>query len=91
MSLFDVIGIAGVISLLSAFYLLQTKRVAFDDYAYLCLNALGALLIIVSLVVDFNLSAFIIEVAWAAISFFGFYQRRKRDAQGRSDARGRHS
>jgi len=35
------------------------------------LNAVGAALIAVSLLVDFNLSAFLIEVFWVAISLIG--------------------
>ena len=51
----------------------------FYDLLYSALNALGAALIIVSLLFDFNLSAFIIELFWVIISLFGivqFYRRR---------------
>jgi hypothetical protein len=39
--------------------------------AYSLANALGAVLILVSLYFDFNLSAVIIELFWAAISLMG--------------------
>ena len=38
------------------------------------LNAAGALLIIVSLIFDFNLSAFVIEVFWLLISLLGLWR-----------------
>ena len=45
------------------------------------LNALGASLIIVSLLFDFNLSAFIVEAFWVIISLIGigkYYLLRKK-------------
>jgi hypothetical protein len=35
------------------------------------MNALGASLIVASLIVDFNLSALLMEVFWVLISFIG--------------------
>jgi hypothetical protein len=55
-----------------------------DGVLYSALNGLGAVLILVSLAYNFNLSAFIIELAWVAISVLGIYkyyhQRRRLDA-----------
>ncbi|MGB4866345.1 MAG: hypothetical protein WBP38_10680 [Hyphomicrobium sp.] len=78
MSFFDVLGIVGVVAVLAAFYSLQTKRAAFDDYSYLLLNTVGAFLIVLSLIQDFNLSAFLMEMAWVLISLYGLYQRWRR-------------
>jgi len=38
------------------------------------LNAVGACLIVLSLLVNFNLSAFVMEVFWVLISCVGIYR-----------------
>jgi len=38
------------------------------------LNAVGASLIIISLIFNFNLSAFVMEAIWVVISLFGLYR-----------------
>jgi hypothetical protein len=41
---------------------------------YSLMNAIGASLIVVSLLVDFNLSALLMEVFWVLISLIGVYR-----------------
>ena len=41
------------------------------------MNAAGALLVLVSLLYAFNLSAFVMEVAWLAVSIYGIVRGRK--------------
>jgi len=77
MSVSDVIGVIGVLLYLVTYLLLQIERLRFDDYSYLTLNALAAILIIVSLIEEFNLPAFLIEVAWVSISLMGIVRRRQ--------------
>lgn len=79
----DVIGMAGVVLILLAYALLQFERVAHDDYAFLLLNAAGALLVLLSLLSAFNLAAFVLEVIWLGISGYGLVRRllRGRSAQ----------
>lgn len=72
--LLDVIGNAGVVILMVTYLLLQLNRLRSDDLAYSLLNAIGASLIILSLLVDFNLSALLMEVFWVLISFVGIYR-----------------
>jgi len=67
----DLVGNLGVVCVLSTYFLLQAGRLAADDLRYGALNALGAVLIGISLTVDFNLSSFIIELCWFSISVFG--------------------
>jgi hypothetical protein len=73
--LFTILGNIGVICFLAAFFLLQKERLKHDDYAYLLLNAAGAALLIASLLWEWNLSAFMLECAWLAISLYGIYKR----------------
>ena len=73
-SLFDLIGNIGVVVLIIAYLMLQLNKLSSSGLAYSLLNAIGATLIIISLRVNFNLSAFIIEVFWVLISFVGIYR-----------------
>jgi len=79
----DVVGFVGIFLIMSAYLLLQTKRLPSDGLAYSVLNALGALCIIYSLTFKFNLSAFVMEVVWVAISCIGIvnYVRRKPETE----------
>jgi len=80
---YDLAGLAGVVLILIAYLMLQLGRWGGIDLRYTGLNLAGALLIIVSLIYDFNLSAFLMEAAWVVISFVGIYralgQRRQPD------------
>jgi hypothetical protein len=71
MLLTDFIGIAGVACVIGAYFLLQLEKVRGDSFSYLMLNLVGAILLIISLMVTFNLASFIIELCWLAISLFG--------------------
>ena len=70
-SLSDLIGMAGVVLLLTTYGLLQTGRLCHDNPRYSLFNAAGASAILFSLSFDFNLSAFVIEGSWLAISLYG--------------------
>lgn len=67
----DYAGLAGVAMVLLAFLGLQAGRLRGDGILYQLLNLFGAALVLVSLVRAFNLSAFVIQVAWIAISLYG--------------------
>jgi multidrug transporter EmrE-like cation transporter len=70
----DLIGNIGVVILIITFLMLQLNKLPSDGLAYSLLNAIGASLIVVSLLVDFNLSALLMEVFWVLISFVGIYR-----------------
>jgi hypothetical protein len=78
----DLIGNAGVVLILGTYLLVQLRRLDATGVPYLTANGLGAGLILVSLVRDFNLSAFMIELVWLLISLYGlariFLERRVR-------------
>lgn len=54
-----------------AYLLLQLDKLSSSAISYSFLNAVGALLVIISLIFHFNLSAFLIEVFWFLISLIG--------------------
>ena len=70
----DLIGNTGVVVLMVTYLLLQLGKLRSDGLAYSLLNAVGASLIVVSLLSNFNLSALLIEVFWVLISFVGIYR-----------------
>lgn len=67
----DVVGNVGVAALIITYFLLQIGRLGPRDLSYSAYNALGAGLILVSLAVDFNLAAAVIEGFWLVISVYG--------------------
>ena len=69
--LLDIFGIAGVILLVITYLLLQVNKLQSAGLLYSLLNALGASLIILSLLDNFNLSAFLMEAFWVLISLVG--------------------
>lgn len=72
------IGIVGVITLLIAYVFLQLGKLAGTGFGYSFLNLIGSLMILVSLNVDWNLPAVIIEIAWALVSLLGIWRWWKR-------------
>lgn len=79
--LLNIIGMAGVVLVLLAYFMLQTGRLGVRDAAYPLLNIAGSLMIIASLTVDWNLPSFVIQCCWIAISLYGM----ARNASGRKE------
>ena len=78
----DIIGLLGVSLILLSYALLQLERLDSRSRAYNAGNALGAGLVLVSLLFEFNLSAFVIETAWLVISLYGLHRHRRHSATG---------
>ena len=70
-SLMDLAGNIGVVILMVTYLMLQLDKIKSSALSYSVLNAVGASLIVASLIVDFNLSALLMEVFWVLISFIG--------------------
>jgi paired small multidrug resistance pump len=75
---YDVSGTVGVVLIVAAYLLLQLERVSGNDLIYLTMNAVGAALILLSLLYEFNLSAFLIELFWLGISLLGIARRMRK-------------
>jgi hypothetical protein len=71
MTLPDLGGVLGVTLILVAYALGQLGRLRIDTVAALLMNLAGAVLVMVSLLFKFNLSAFLMEAAWAVVALFG--------------------
>lgn len=71
MSLPDILGVIGVGLILVAYAGATTGRLDPKQATALMLNLIGALLILGSLYFDFNLSAVLMEGAWALVALIG--------------------
>ena len=76
--LHDVLGNVGVVTILGTYLALQMERLDARAPLYSILNGVGAGLITLSLCFDFNLSAFVVEVAWVAVSLYGLVRALRR-------------
>ena len=80
---YDFVGNLGVILILGTYFLLQLGRMASTSFAYAILNLLGAAFILYSLIYEFNMSAFIIEIFWMLFSLLGLariYMEKRRNS-----------
>ena len=80
----DLIGNLGVGLVLWCYLRVQSGHMPADSLRYSVSNGLGAMLIMVSLTIDFNLSSFIIEVVWLCISLYGVYRYTRNNEKGDS-------
>ena len=66
----DIIGLIGSAIFIGAFAYANIAK-NLNKVIFNALNLAGAALLIFSLWINFNLAAFILEVAWAGIALFG--------------------
>ena len=66
----DIIGLCGSVLFIGAF-LYANISPAMNKILFNIFNLIGAILLLISLSIHFNLAAFILEVAWAMIAIFG--------------------
>ncbi len=80
----DAIGIVGVLLIVIAYVLMQLGRMDPKKITFSLLNAVGAILILISLIYDWNLASFVMEVIWITLSLYGVYQawRSRRQRNG---------
>jgi len=75
----DVIGLIGVILLITTYGLLQFDKIDPKGFWYSFNNMIVAILVTVSLYYTFNLASMVIEVFWFSLSVYGvvmYYKRR---------------
>ncbi len=73
----DVIGLVGVLLYVGAYAGLQMGRLGLADVRYTLLNAVGGLAVIVSLLANFNLAAFVTQVLWLIFTVVGYLRARR--------------
>ncbi|MBS4068532.1 MAG: hypothetical protein WC279_11465 [Sulfurimonas sp.] len=67
----DVVGIVGVVIVVITYFLLQSEKIDSKGFLYSFLNAVGSLLVVYSLLYNWNLASFILEFFWILISLYG--------------------
>ncbi len=83
MTLPTIIGMFGVLTVLIAYGAMTLGRIASDSLQYQWLNIIGTAGILISLIDQWNLPAYVANVAWigiGALSLVRIY-RKKRSAQ----------
>lgn len=70
----NLLGVLGAICVVVAYTLLQLEKIHPRTYTYNLINLAGALLLLWSLLINFNLGSFIIEIVWVTISLYGLIQ-----------------
>ncbi len=71
----DFVGNVGVVLVLVSYFGIQSGRMLPSDRRFSLMNGVGAVLIMVSLYFNFNLSSFVIECVWLSISVYGLVRR----------------
>jgi hypothetical protein len=71
LDIWTVLGFAGSIVVLIAYFANQTGRLASDDWRFPFVNLAGSLMILSSFTTAINWPSLFIEVFWIAISLYG--------------------
>ena len=79
---FDWVGLVGTAMILVAFFLLQAGRLDGNGIPYQLLNLFGASGVLVSLLGTFNVSVFLLEATWVAISGYGIWRTSRLSRSG---------
>ena len=69
----DIVWMAGTCLVVGAFFLLQLNKVSPKGLLYNLMNLSGALFLLFSLCINFNLASFVIEIFWIVASLIGLY------------------
>ena len=77
MHLYDVIGFAGAAAIVAAYFANQQRWLSSEDWRYPFANLVGACLILVSLLYEWNFPSVVMETFWAAISLYGMVRARR--------------
>ncbi|HCU66321.1 MAG TPA: hypothetical protein DF774_11230 [Rheinheimera sp.] len=77
----DIVGMAGTCLVVGAFFLLQLNKANPKGLLYNLMNLCGALFLLFSLCINFNLASFVIEIFWIAASLIGLYSYIKNNKQ----------
>lgn len=67
----NILGLLGAAAIVAAYLLLQLGRLKVESASYSVLNIIGTILVLFSLLFEFNLPAFLLQIVWLAISIIG--------------------
>ena len=78
LDLYNVAGVLDAVLVIVVYFATQQRWLSAEDWRFPFANLLGAGFILVSLMADWNLAAFVVEVFWVLISLYGLAQSLKR-------------
>lgn len=85
MDIYQWIGFLGMAFVVIAYFLLQVNKYTIKSLEYQLLNLVGAILLLISLFVHFNLGSFIIEIFWIIITIYGIVVNLRDKKKNRED------
>ncbi len=71
MQWFDFVGTIGVALIIVTYAAVQARKMEATHISYSLTNLFGAVMILISLLYNFNLASFVIEIFWILISIWG--------------------
>lgn len=69
----NVVGMIGTFCIVAAYLLMQLNKLDPKGMNFNLINLVGAVLLLISLMVHFNLASVVIEVFWIIASIIGIY------------------
>lgn len=76
------VGMVGMACVVFAYFAVERDWFNNKEVKFYVINLIGAVLLLISLLINFNLGSFVIEIFWIAISIFGIinnYKVKSRD------------
>lgn len=70
----DIVGALGAACVVAMYVKVQLSPDFVKKYAFSAINLFGAALILLSVVADWNMAAFLINIFWVVVSFYGLYR-----------------
>ena len=77
--LYNLAGIVGAVLVIVVYFATQQRWLSAEDWRFPFANLVGAGFIIASLIADWNLAAFVMEVFWVLISIYCLAQSFRRE------------
>lgn len=74
LTIVDAVGSVGALIVVAAYFATQMRMMNSEDLAFPVVNLLGSVLIVYSLIHNFNLASMLIEGFWIIISLIGIIQ-----------------
>jgi len=69
----NIIGMLGTLLVVGTYFLMQINKLDPKGMLFNVANLLGAIFLLLSLLVHFNLASFVIELFWITASLIGIY------------------
>jgi hypothetical protein len=72
-----IVGVIGMVCVVFAYFSIERNWFNNKDIKFYVINLIGGILLLISLLINFNLGSFIIEIFWITISMMGIIRHYK--------------